>query len=165
MRNRSLTSVSCPHGRRRFRGIAANGLTQRNAWLPLRSGRGRQSMACRCLGLRHSHQRLAPLGDQLAPRLLVEHRDLVARADIHRTPRHLQRPSGMLALVTGALSAAVAAAAGHRRFVSNRSLSTRIRKRFPVSRSGLHKNHPPKIIVFCRGENKNGACAYKTIDL
>jgi hypothetical protein len=94
----------------------------------------------------------------------VEHRDLVARADIHRTPRHLQRPSGMLALVTGALSAAVAAA-GHRRFVSNRSLSTRIRKRFPVSRSGLHKNHPPKIIVFCRGENKNGACAYKTIVL
>jgi len=34
-----------------------------------------------------------------------------------------------------------------------------------VSRSGLHKNHPAKIVVFCRGENKDGVYAYKTIDL
>jgi hypothetical protein len=38
-------------------------------------------------------------------------------------------------------------------------------KRFSVPRSGLHKNHPAKIMVFCRGGNKNGGYAYKTIDL
>jgi hypothetical protein len=31
IRNRSRQSVSRPHGRRRFRGVVANGLTQRNA--------------------------------------------------------------------------------------------------------------------------------------
>jgi hypothetical protein len=29
----------------------------------------------------------------------------------------------------------------------------------------LHKNHPAKTMVFCRGGNKNVASAYKTIDL
>ena len=29
-------------------------------------------------------------------------------------------------------------------------------------RSGLHKNHPAKTMVFCRGENKIVECAYKT---
>ena len=33
-----------------------------------------------------------------------------------------------------------------------------------ASRSELHKNHPAKTVVFCRGGNKNKACAYKTID-
>src|SRR5439155_14753592 len=31
--------------------------------------------------------------------------------------------------------------------------------------AGLHKNHPRKIVAFCRGGNKNGTSAYKTIDL
>ena len=30
-------------------------------------------------------------------------------------------------------------------------------------RSELHKNHPARTGVFCRGGNKNEACAYKTI--
>jgi hypothetical protein len=29
----------------------------------------------------------------------------------------------------------------------------------------LHKNHPAKTVVFCRGGNKNGAYPYKTIVL
>ena len=37
-----------------------------------------------------------------------------------------------------------------------RSLSTQTDNRGLVaSRSGLHKNHPPKIVISCRGENKN----------
>src|SRR2546421_4381778 len=39
------------------------------------------------------------------------------------------------------------------------------RNRVSASRSELHKNHPAKTVVFCRGGNKNEACAYKTIDL
>src|SRR5437870_1260954 len=39
------------------------------------------------------------------------------------------------------------------------------RNRISASRSGLHKNHPAKIVVFCRGGNKNEACAYKSIVL
>jgi DNA invertase Pin-like site-specific DNA recombinase len=30
---------------------------------------------------------------------------------------------------------------------------------------GLHKNHPAKIVIACRGQSKNVASAYKTIDL
>ena len=42
---------------------------------------------------------------------------------------------------------------------------TRIGKSFSVSRFGLHKNHPAKIMIFCRGEDKKGLRAYKTIVL
>ena len=34
-----------------------------------------------------------------------------------------------------------------------------------MPRAGLHKNHPTKILIFCRGGNENGAYAYQTIDL
>ena len=34
-----------------------------------------------------------------------------------------------------------------------------------MPRAGLHKNHPTKILIFCRGGNENEVFAYKTIDL